>query len=378
MPQTLCLNMIVKNEARVIRRCLETVKPYIHTWVIVDTGSTDGTQNVIRHELRGLPGELHERPWVDFGFNRTEALHLARGKADYLLIIDADEIMIPEDGFAMPQLQADAYQILHIPGESTTTFFLTQLVRGDLPFRYLGVLHEGIHCDVPHRTVRLTGIATKGFFDSARNADPLRKYENDAAVLERAILAEPNNARYVFYLAQSYRDCRQLEKSVEMYERRATMGGWGEEVYYALYQSGVLRERLGQSTGKVVDAYLRAYQARPQRAEAVCEIAKHLRQKAMYRAAYLFATVAAKIPKPDDVLFLDESVYAWRSSDELAVCSYYTGKTADARAITERVIATADLSATERMRMEKNLRYYREDLGGPRRTILAELEERSG
>jgi glycosyltransferase involved in cell wall biosynthesis len=68
--QSFCLNMIVKNEARVIRRCLDSARPIIDFWVIVDTGSTDGTQEAIRRHLDGLPGELIERPWVDFAHNR--------------------------------------------------------------------------------------------------------------------------------------------------------------------------------------------------------------------------------------------------------------------------------------------------------------------
>ena len=80
MRSSLCLNMIVKNEAHVIRRCLDSVRPFIDRWVIVDTGSTDGTQEIIRTHMRDLPGELHERPWRDFGTNRSEALALARGQ----------------------------------------------------------------------------------------------------------------------------------------------------------------------------------------------------------------------------------------------------------------------------------------------------------
>ena len=80
MLSTLCLNMIVKDEAHVIRRCLDSVRSHLANWTIVDTGSTDGTQAIIRSHLRDLPGELHERPWRDFGTNRSEAIALARGK----------------------------------------------------------------------------------------------------------------------------------------------------------------------------------------------------------------------------------------------------------------------------------------------------------
>jgi len=60
----ICLNMIVRNEAHIIRETLDSVVPYISSWVIVDTGSNDGTQDLIRDHMgrRGIPGELHERP----------------------------------------------------------------------------------------------------------------------------------------------------------------------------------------------------------------------------------------------------------------------------------------------------------------------------
>ena len=77
MPR-ICLNMIVKDEAPVIERCLRSVKPWIDHWVIVDTGSSDGTQAMIRKFMADLPGVLHERPWRDFAHNRNQAMALAR------------------------------------------------------------------------------------------------------------------------------------------------------------------------------------------------------------------------------------------------------------------------------------------------------------
>src|SRR6187551_1453910 len=113
--------MIVKNEARVLKRCLDSVRPFVHHWIIVDTGSTDGTQELIRKELSGVPGELFERPWENFGHNRSEALALARGKADYILIMDADEVLEVPAGFSMPELDADQYMLRHRHRSSAET-----------------------------------------------------------------------------------------------------------------------------------------------------------------------------------------------------------------------------------------------------------------
>ena len=90
----ICLAMIVKNEAGVIERCLSSVENIIDYWVIVDTGSTDGTQELIKKTMEryGIPGELHEREWVNFEVNRNQSLDLARGKAEYTLVIDADDV----------------------------------------------------------------------------------------------------------------------------------------------------------------------------------------------------------------------------------------------------------------------------------------------
>ena len=72
--KTICLNMIVRNEAAVIGRCLASVLPVIDYWVICDTGSTDGTPAVIADALASVPGEIHHHVWVNFGVNRAVRL----------------------------------------------------------------------------------------------------------------------------------------------------------------------------------------------------------------------------------------------------------------------------------------------------------------
>ena len=356
MSNSLCLNMIVKDEAHVIARCLASVRPFIHHWIIVDTGSTDATEEVIRRELAGIPGELHQRPWRDFGHNRTEALELARGKADYLLIMDADEVMEVPAGWRFPPLTADQYMIMHRHRSAPDmSWDLGTLVKAALPFRYAGVLHEYITIDQPYSSVPLPGPMVWGHFDSARNRDPLAKYARDAEVLERALEQEPDNTRYAFYLAQSYRDSQQYEKAAAAYERRAKLAGFPEEVYVSLVEVGALGQRLGWESSRIIDAYLRAYQARPTRAEALNAAAVYCRTTNQWALAELFAGAAVMIPRPTDCLFLDDSVYVWRALDELAIAAYYRGKHQESAELNRRLLGEGHLPEHERERVLKNL-----------------------
>ena len=64
---TLCLNMIVKNEIKIIKRCLDSISDYLDYWVICDTGSTDGTQKFIKNYFKEkkIKEELHQVEWVN-------------------------------------------------------------------------------------------------------------------------------------------------------------------------------------------------------------------------------------------------------------------------------------------------------------------------
>lgn len=303
MPQTICLNMIVKDEARVIRRCLDSVRPFIDHWVVVDTGSSDGTQDLVREILRDVPGELHARPWRDFGHNRTEALRLADGKADYVLVIDADEMLIAEPGFRMPPLSAGAYSTRHHLVASDISYLRMQIVRAELGWRYEGVLHEYLTCDAEHASERLDGLSVESYPDGACNVEPQRKYEADAALLGRALESEPDNERYVFYLAQSQRDAGRLEAARDTYARRDAMGGWAKEAWYALYQVAVMEERMAVPFETLIARYLEAYRYRPSRAEPLCQLARRCREADEYALGFLFANTAISVPRPTTSCF---------------------------------------------------------------------------
>lgn len=351
---SICLNMIVKNESKVIERCLHSVKAIISAWVIVDTGSTDGTQEIIRNYLAGIPGELYERPWVNFAHNRTEALTLAKGKGDYLLIIDADEVLVSKADFQWPFLTADAY---HIETRfSTISYMRLQLVSNRINWRYVGVLHEYIFSDQAKNIQVLTGIYNIPHTDGARSSDP-NKFKKDALLLESTLLEEPDNERYVFYLAQSYRDAGDWEQALRNYQKRVEMGGWAEEVFFSLYQIAHLYKAMKYSWEKVKEAYLKAFQFRPSRAEPLYEIALHYRKENAFQLAFTYAQMGESLPIPKDILFVKKQVYEYLLPMELAISAYWIGRHSESIRANNKILRTEDIPANIYNQTLKNRKF---------------------
>ncbi len=256
------LCVIARNEAAVIERCIASAALLVDHVLVVDTGSTDGTQDIVR----GLGGMVVEEPWRDFAYNRSHALAEHRKLSlDYVLMLDADDTIA---GSVAPNMCRDLYDV-PISYDSIR-YSRPQLMRNSMPFFFKGVVHEYLDCGEPFTRATAEGLTIYVGRDGSRSRNP-RKYEEDAALLERELDAETDpflRSRYTFYLAQSYRDCGQREKAIDAYLRRATLGYWAEEVYVSFLEAGDLMAALGWPHETVMAAYGAAARTVPGRAEA--------------------------------------------------------------------------------------------------------------
>lgn len=361
---TLC--MIVKDEARVIERCLSSVLPVIDEFCIVDTGSTDGTQQKIKDffDRNGIPGVVHESVWTDFGTNRSEALQLAgKTDADYAFMIDADEILVFEPGFDPNKfkegLTADLYNIFAQFGQ--TRYHRPQLTNNKKPFYYRGVLHEYVDCHEPIATRDFVrGFMNTPIQDGARSADP-EKYSKDAMKFEEALASgkvdEKDFHRYHFYLAQSYRDSQQWQKALDAYMKRAELGGWNEEVFYSLYQAGRIMEILEKPVDNIIQLYFRAYQTAPWRAESLWGAARLCRAFSRFDQGYRFAKQGLKIRYPEGALFVGQGVYDWALLDEFSIAAFWTGNYRESRITSIQMLKDGKFPPDQKDRIEANLKF---------------------
>lgn len=350
--KTVCVNMIVKNETKVIRRCLASVKPIIDYWVIVDTGSSDGTQEMITDFMKDVPGELHESPWKNFAHNRNEALQLAKGKADYVLIIDADEVLRMDPEFKMPKLDKDLYYITTDKGGMR--YERAQLINNALDWKWVGVLHEVLCCDQQKTSEILKHIANVPYPDGARSQDP-RKYHKDAELLETAMLEDPKSTRNQFYLAQSYRDAGEHEKSLQNYEKRIAMGGWDQEVFWSMLQAARLEQSLKRAEDVIVNDYFKAFHFRPTRAEPLYSLANYYRMAGNYAQGFQIAKRALTIPISNDILFVEKYVYDYGLLLEYSVSAYYLGKYETSKKASEQILAKKDIPEDIRKLAQSNI-----------------------
>ena len=255
--------MIVRDESRVIRRALDSVVDLIDYWVICDTGSQDGTPGIIEEYFRhrGIGGELHRREWRNFGHNRTEALRMAEGKAGYLLLIDADMVLHRDPRFDPGKLSADAYQIAQEQGD--LRYYNVRLVKSGLGWRCVGLTHEYYTADADLTTRRLPYLWIEDIGDGGSKDN---KLDRDIVLLKQGIREEPDNPRYHFYLAQSYRDAGETDQAIALYDQRIGMGGWDEEVWYARFMKGACLARRRDYAAAIFSLH-QAFEARPARAE---------------------------------------------------------------------------------------------------------------
>jgi hypothetical protein len=334
---TICLSMIVRDEAHIIRRCLDSVKPYIDHWIICDTGSVDDTCVVARSELAEIPGKVLHHKWKDFGYNRTLALHVAaRTGCDYILVIDADEVLHIDDPTILTTLTEDAYRVeMQFP---TVSYPRVNLMRSARNFRYVGVIHEYATCDPPAPEYFLDPtkihMTTDGM--GARGVSG-KKILGDLAIMKQSVINEPENARYWFYLAQGYEVASMVEDAINTYAKRATMGDYQEEIWFSHYRMGVLRS-IQQKWGVATLHYLDAYNADPTRAEPLYWLARAYHDRQQDKLAMLFLEQVALIDKPVSALFVEPAVYDYLRWIHYTVCLYNTGQHEDAVMMAHKVL----------------------------------------
>ena len=365
MPK-LILNTIVKDEAHCILIMLESAAKISDAIVIADTGSTDGTQEIIKKfgEDNNIPTYVFERPFDDFEKSRNFGMEKARDVVNELgwnpndcwtWWCDADETIVVDPKFDKNQFNKDLFMINTYIGQMKYT--RNTFAKVSKPFRFYGPVHEFIVCDDQNIT---SGLAENIHVDvkmigKSWQGDIAEKYASHSYKLEAYINKNRQDPRWIFYTAQSWHDAasikdnkeeneERLRRSMKYYrERVSRTDGYVEEIFYAQYRIGTIMRILEEPWHLTHMELLKAYQIEPLRGESIKVIIDHYLQMGDWNMAYLYTKFAkttfhGKNPYPTRLLFVDEATYIWRFAEAHAAASFYTGRMDEAKQTYQEIV----------------------------------------
>lgn len=367
-----CLCMMVRNESRVIERALASVADQVESWSITDTGSSDNTVALIKQFFadRGIPGQIHHAPFVDFGTTRTIGLQHALAQArqrgeDYLLILDADEELVVRDQQWKSQLDGAPCLLLQ---QGPVTYRVEVLVPTEYQWHYVGRTHEYLASPDPIPERRLfDGIALRHHGDGGSKAD---KFERDARLLRQTLAEQPDDPRSWFYLGESLLNGRiDIPAALDAFTRRAALGGFEEEAWYAAYRRGHCLESMMESPPPAANAawpalvaYLQAWERRPWRAEPLTDAVRLAVRNQLPLLGFALGEHAATQVLPrheraDDILFVDQARHGTLLYDWLSLAAGGVGRHDQAITWARQALATTADDA-EAARIARNIEHF--------------------
>jgi hypothetical protein len=381
--------MIVKNESHIIQDTLKNLLENINFdyWVICDTGSTDSTKEIIREFFSslGIPGELYEEKWENFGYNRTHALEKAYNKTDYLFIFDADDKIRGSLKLQIP-LKYDSYSF-KFGSNIDASYSRTLLVNNKKKWKYIGVLHEYIESDG-------SDDRTSFFIDGdyyvesgrsgSRNNNP-NKYLDDAIILKNAYNEEVKNkniflkSRYSFYCANSYFDAGKYEDAIEWYKNTLEESGWIQEKYYSCLRLYYCYENIKQ---KEIGLHflVKSYKYDNERVECIYELIKYYCIENMHKISIMYYGVIQNYYETKELnnkLFLDNSVYDFYLPYYMIICCDYEKEKSLGIKMYMKIFSKKynDISEWWIKNLLYNLKFFIDYIGKERNTFISMANE---
>ena len=351
MEAKLILLTMVKNESRIIKRLMDSVKGKADAIVVCDTGSTDNTTDLAKEYLKDnkIFGGVYEFPFVNFGKSRSKSFECCQTwvktkgwdpKNCWALLLDGDMMLKESDRIDKKKLFELTEQIAGVSlkqHNGSLVYQNVRLIRCSEPWICKGATHEAWTCPTNKSTTTFDSPLLADLNDGGCKSD---KYPRDVRLLLEDLEEMPNDARTHFYLGQTYMCMGDWENAIKMLKRRIEIGGWEEEVYIAYCYLG----ECYMNSGKKADAtrtWLEGWQYRQHRTEIPMKLIEHYRRenKMQYIAGMFLEKLyqtqfgedlrsGVKVGSPvvnNDGLFVNKRNTDYHMWEEMGILSYYCG-----------------------------------------------------
>jgi hypothetical protein len=394
MKTKIVLTQIMKNEAHVAERMLNSIKDFIDALCLVDTGSTDNTIEIVTKWAidNNIEHHIFQRPFDNFENSRNYSIDKAKeiflNRNDNMIYygfwIDFDEILQVDQTFKKDKLDKDIYMVNTILNSNKMKYTRNELYKLDKPIFFYGPVHEYLICKDKNIEVSsqiLNGIEVHVNMDGGSWKEDLsNKYIKHAHLLEQYISVDRSDPRWIFYTAQSYHDSasiknnreeneERLRRSLKYYKERITRkDGYFEEIFYSQYRIAYIMDLLDEQWSLTMQEYLKAYNFDVLRAEPIKSIIDHYISLNEWNLVYLYTKFGVdnfhnRNPYPKRLLYLDQSLYEWKFLEAHSAACFYTNRKEEAKHYFKQLV---DISKNKKelftdadlLKIERNKNYF--------------------
>lgn len=324
---SISLCMIVKNEEETLAQCLESVSAICDEIIIVDTGSTDKTENIARK----FTDKIHHFKWIDdFAAARNHAFSLA--SMDYIFWLDADDVLRKEDQAKLKVLKkhlnsnidsVSMNYILEFDAYQNPAFYFrrNRLVKRSNNFKWIGPVHEYLEVGGNIFAADIAVVHRK-----VDKKESNQSMDRNLKIYEKRLKSgEVFSPRDLFYYANELKDHQQYEKALQYYKKfLATEKGWVEDnIRACLYmaESYAILEK----DDRKIDALLKTLTFDQPRPETCCRLGDHFKDAKDFQTAIFWYHAALQYNIQNPAGFHHEAYTTWYPNLSLCVCYWQLG-----------------------------------------------------
>ena len=369
---TICFATMCKNEEHCIRETLESVYKYIDTWVVHDTGSTDNTCKIVADffEEKGISGELYCEEWKGFDYNKTKMIERCYNKSDYILHIDADDLIVGDFKFNVKFPTKDTYYLN--TKRDSAKYKSISIWKSSIRWKFCGVAHTIVKCLDKENYETSDELVSDDVYlhsrDLGNRSSYSNKYLKDAKLLEKqffdTLYYDPDNlnTRSVFYTAQSYLDSGYVKDALNWYSLYIKLKNtWIEEVFESYMRIATCLIKLNKPYDNIKKNIDKAINIFSDRAEPYYVLGKYCNNNKKHVSAYVLFKKAYSMNldevKQKYTLFIMEKNYGKYVLDELSVACYWTNKISEGKRYLLEIIDDEDFKI-HKDRLDKNMKYF--------------------
>jgi glycosyltransferase involved in cell wall biosynthesis len=283
--------MIVKNEELVIGRCLESVKDLVDEIIIVDTGSTDKTKEIVSE----YTDKIYDFEW-GYDFSAARNFSFSKATKDFIFWLDADDIIMQKDRnkfLKLKQVLTDEIDVVMLKynvefdetGKPSHMFQRERIFRRNMDFKWEGRIHEAIKLsgNVINSDVAVSHKPVMSIKDRGRNLTIFEK------MIENGVEFTAREQNY--YAVELEYNSRYEDAIVEFEKYLAREDGWLEQQLTSCQELGKCYKELGDEKMELY-SYFRSFDYDVPRSEICCDIGKYFYEREKHQQSIEWYKIA--------------------------------------------------------------------------------------